>query len=528
MPSTPGKSKSGAFAPMASVGMAGPSAAAEGAAGTSAEARITIGEKRNAFFMEGLQGGGGPRARSRGDASTEGVRTMIHAKRRRAMQRRVFLGTLAAGAAALGRGSAAEEAKEKVRLGVIGCGWYGGVVLDAAYRAGGVEVVALCDVDSEHLEKTAQKVAGLQGSAPRTFRDWREMLDVTGLQAVVIATPPHWHALPFIEACRRGLDVYCEKPLAYDVREGRAMVDAAKASGRVIQIGFQRRHSEAIRQAREYIGGGGAGRIVSVAAQIHYPAELVDPTPVAPPATLDWDLWCGPAPKLPYSKQVGHFHWRLEEAYGNGHLVDWGIHWIDAIRNVLGLGMPRMVQSAGGLYQLKGRITTPDVLTACFEFDECPVTWTHRIFGQAEYTPETSIGMFFYGEKETRLPDRHVLRGRPCSEEKRSGSGRSGRAAEGRGEERPADRPRRGVARRRADAGPGLLPAGGGLPVDRHRPARDGRAQGGRPRGLGQRQRAGARQPEGGGSPQARVPGAVGPPVARLTGAWRISAARGW
>jgi len=317
------------------------------------------------------------------------------------MQRRVFLGTLAAGAAALGRRGGADEAKKKVRLGVIGCGWYGGVVLDAAYRAGGVEALALCDVDSEHLEKTAQKVAGLQGRAPRTFRDWREMLDVPGLEAVVIATPPHWHARPFIEACRRGLDVYCEKPLAYDVREGRAMADAAKASGRVVQIGFQRRHSEAIRQAKEYIGGGAAGRIVSVAAQIHYPAELQDPTPVAPPATLDWDLWCGPAPKLPYSKQVGHFHWRLEEAYGNGHLVDWGIHWIDAIRNVLGLGMPRTVQSAGGLYRLKGRITTPDVLTAHFEFDECPVTWTHRIFGQAEVTPETSIGMFFYGEKET-------------------------------------------------------------------------------------------------------------------------------
>jgi predicted dehydrogenase len=326
---------------------------------------------------------------------------MIRANGRQGMERRVFLGTLAAGAAALGRRSAAEQAKEKVRLGLVGCGWYGGVVLDAAFKAGGVEVVALCDVDSEHLEKIAQKVAGLQGSAPRTFRDWREMLDAPGLEAVVIATLPHWHALPFIEACRRGLDIYCEKPLAYDVREGRAMVDAAKASGRVVQVGFQRRHSEAIRQAKAYVAEGRAGRIVSVAAHIHYPAQLQDPTPVEPPATLDWDLWCGPAPKLPYSPQVGHFHWRTEEAYGNGHLVDWGIHWIDAIRNVLGLGMPRTVQAAGGLYRLKGRITTPDVLTAHFEFEECPVTWTHRIFGQAEVSPETSNGMFFYGEKET-------------------------------------------------------------------------------------------------------------------------------
>jgi len=317
------------------------------------------------------------------------------------MERRAFLGTLAAGAAALGRNGAAEEPKDKIRLGLIGCGWYGLVVTEAAFKAGGVEVIAVCDADNAHLVQAVDRIRGWQGGSPRAFKDWRELLGVPGLQGVIIATPPHWHALPFIEACRRGLDIYCEKPLAYDVREGRAMVDAAKASGRVVQVGFQRRHSAAIRQARQYIAGGNAGRIVTVAAQIHYPAQLADPTPQDPPATLDWDLWCGPAPKLPYSPQVGHFNWRTEEAYGNGHLVDWGIHWIDAIRNVLGLGMPRSVQSAGGLYRLKGRITTPDALTAHFEFDGVPVTWTHRIFGSAEYTPETTNGMFFYGEKET-------------------------------------------------------------------------------------------------------------------------------
>ena len=140
---------------------------------------------------------------------------------------------------------------------------------------------------------------------------------------------------------------------------------------------------------------------MTAAAQIHYPAELKDPTPRDPPSTLDWDLWCGPAPKLPYSEQVGHFAWRLEKAYGNGHLVDWGIHWIDAIRVALGLGMPRAVTAAGGLYELKGRITTPDVLQVYFEFDECPVTWNHRIFPTAEFTPETNIGMSFFGEKES-------------------------------------------------------------------------------------------------------------------------------
>jgi predicted dehydrogenase len=140
---------------------------------------------------------------------------------------------------------------------------------------------------------------------------------------------------------------------------------------------------------------------VTAAAQIHYPVQLKDPTPKDPPATLDWDFWCGPAPKLPYSEQVGHFDWRLEKAYGNGHLVDWGIHWIDAIRMALGLGLPRSVTASGGIYELKGRITTPDVLQVYFDFEECPVTWNHRIFPTAEFTPETNIGMSFFGEKES-------------------------------------------------------------------------------------------------------------------------------
>jgi predicted dehydrogenase len=318
------------------------------------------------------------------------------------VNRRVFLGSLAAGAAVLrGRPARAQE-KTTVKLGLIGCGWYGGVVLDAAFKAGGVELVGVCDVDSDRLEKTAQKyTAHQQGRVPKTFASWRDLLDAPGLQAVVIATPPHWHALPFIEACRRGFDIYCEKPLAYDVREGRAMVDAAKASGRIVQVGFQRRQSGAVKGAARYIADGNAGRILAVEAQINYSPRLADPTPKAPPATLDWDAWCGPAPKLPYSEQVGHFNWRLEKAYGNGHLVDWGIHWIDAVRTVLGLAAPRAIQAAGGLYALQGRITTPDVLTAHFEFEQCPLTWRHRMIGAPEYAPETSIGMFFYGEKET-------------------------------------------------------------------------------------------------------------------------------
>jgi len=322
----------------------------------------------------------------------------------KSINRRSFLYRSALATAALNILPAAgfsAEAADKLKLGLIGCGWYGMVDLEAAFKVGGVQVVALCDVDSDNLAKSAARVEKLQGQRPKTFKHYEDLLKEDGLQAVIIATPPQWHALPFIAALGRGLDIYCEKPLAYDIREGQAMVAAAQKAGRIVQIGFQRRQSPAIRQARDYIQQGGPGPIIQVEAQIHYRADMKDATPQNPPASLDWDLWCGPAPKLPYSPNIGHFAWRLEKEYGHGHLVDWGIHLIDATRYILGETAPQSVQAAGGIYYFKNKITTPDVLTAHFDFAKCPVVWRHRMFGAAEYTPETSNGIFFYSEKET-------------------------------------------------------------------------------------------------------------------------------
>lgn len=317
------------------------------------------------------------------------------------LNRRMFLGTVAAAGVAGSRTARADRDGGTLRIGVIGCGWYGRVVGKAALEAGGAEIAAVCDVDSDHLARAAGEFEEIQGGRPQGFKDYREMVAVPGLDIAVIATPPQWHALPFIAACEKGLDIYCEKPMSYDVREGRAMVEAARRTERIVQIGFQRRQSDAIAAAADYLRKGNAGRIVQVDIQIHYTAGRQDRTPKDPPASLDWDFWCGPAPKLPYSEAVGHFHWRLEKAYGNGHLVDWGIHLIDGMRHVLRESTPRSVQAAGGLYELRNHITTPDTLTVHYEFETCPVVWRHRIWGAAEYRPEVNNGIFFFGEKET-------------------------------------------------------------------------------------------------------------------------------
>lgn len=322
------------------------------------------------------------------------------------MNRRHFLGSAVAGTLGVTQlwqqAQAAPAGQAKLKVGLIGCGGYGMANVRAAFKVGGVEFTALCDVDTQHLKDSADRIAQMQDTRPRTFKHYQDLLDVPGLQAVIIATPPQWHALPFLAALDKGLDIYCEKPLAYDVREGQAMVEAAhKRSKQIVQVGFQRRQSQAIRQAHDYIQQGRLGRIVNVDVQIHYKAGMRDTTPQAPPASLDWNQWCGPAPKLPYSPQIGHFAWRLEKAYGNGHLVDWGIHLIDATRWILDESMPNTVQATGGIYYYKNKINTPDVLTAHFDFNTCPVTWRHRIWGAQEYTPEIANGILFYGEKGT-------------------------------------------------------------------------------------------------------------------------------
>ena len=315
------------------------------------------------------------------------------------INRRSFIGTTALSMAAVQLARADE--KPKIRMGLIGCGWYGMVDTNAAFKAGGVEIVAICDVDSSHLKKSGDEIEKLQGYRPKEYKDYREMLDNKDIQALIIATPPHWHALPFILACEKGLDIYCEKPVAYDIREGRAMVDAAKKSGKVIQFGFQRRKSAAFQAAAKYVQDGQAGVIKQVEAQINYNAGKKDAVPKDPPAGFDWNLWCGPSPLLPYAECRGHFNWRLEKSTGHGHVVDWGIHLIDAVRNTLKETVPKSVHAVGGLYYLGDCINTPDILTAHFDFKTCPVTWHHRLWGATEYDPATSNGVFFYGEKAT-------------------------------------------------------------------------------------------------------------------------------
>jgi predicted dehydrogenase len=323
------------------------------------------------------------------------------------MKRRKFLEMASFGSAAAATSLYFPKVSQerKLKIGLIGSGWYGMVDIKAALKIGDVDVIGICDVDSEHLASSADEIEKLQGSRPKTFKYYDDLLDMKGLKAVVIGTIPHWHALQFIAACNKGLDIYCEKPLAYDVMEGLAMVNAARKAGNIVQVGFQRRQAESFKKAKELIEGGKIGEVHQVVAQIHYNPGPQDTKIQSPPASLDWEEWCGPAPKLDYRPSIGHKSWRLEKEYGNGHLVDWGIHHIDIIRKIMGEGMAENIYASGGILALKDQITTPDTLNVKFGFKKAPVIWQHRLWGNGDVTREFNNGIFFHGEKGTMFAD---------------------------------------------------------------------------------------------------------------------------
>src|SRR3954447_8032601 len=296
------------------------------------------------------------------------------------MNRREFLqaGAASSGLVLSGAGdpasAAAFTAPETKRVGLIGAGWYGKIDLLRLIQVAPVEVVSLCDVDKMMLAEAAEIVAARQASrkAPRTYADYREMLKEKDLDIVLIATPDHWHALPMIAAVEAGADVYVQKPISIDVAEGRAMVDAARKTGRVVQVGLQRRSTPHLIEARDrVIREGKLGKVGLVEIYCYYKMRASgNPPDTAPPANLDYEMWTGPAPMRPYNQWVHPRRWRAFMEYGNGIVGDMCIHMLDMVRWMLGLGWPTEVSSSGGiLVDKESKSNISDTQTATFDFD---------------------------------------------------------------------------------------------------------------------------------------------------------------
>ena len=331
------------------------------------------------------------------------------------MNRRTFLKTTTAtalGAATVGpaflfarQRYLPQFADMKKRVGLIGSGWYGKADLLRLIQVAPVEVVSLCDVDSRMVADAADLVATRQASRkrPRVFGDYRKMLAEKDLDLVLIGTPDHWHALPMIEAARSGVDIYVQKPISIDVVEGQAMLAAARKYGRVVQVGTQRRSTPHLITARDrFIRQGALGKIAHVEIYCYYHMRTREnPPDIAPPASLDWEMYQGPAPERPFNTLIHPRGWRAFMEYSNGIVGDMCIHMLDMVRWMMDLGMPATIHSSGGiLVDTQSKANTTDTQVATFDYPDVKIVWTHRSWGDAP-DPKYPWGATFYGDKGT-------------------------------------------------------------------------------------------------------------------------------
>src|SRR3954462_12360777 len=296
-------------------------------------------------------------------------------------------------------------AEKTRRVGLIGAGWYGKSDLWRLVQVDPVEIVSICDPDTHMLEEAVTIASQRQKSKkrPRTYGDYRQMLKEKDLDIVLVGSPDHWHALHAIAAMEAGADVYCQKPISRDVREGEAMVDAARKHKRVVQIGTQRKSTPHLIDAKKQVVEAGLlGKIGHVDMCCYFHMRANGNPPVQPvPAFLDYDMWTGPAPMRAYDGLPHVRWWRTFMEYGNGIMGDMCVHMFDTVRWMLKLGWPKRISSTGGIYvEKEGKSNITDTQSAIFEYDELNCVWQHRTWGTPA-DPEYPWSFKLYGDKGT-------------------------------------------------------------------------------------------------------------------------------
>ncbi len=269
---------------------------------------------------------------------------------------------------------------DQVNIGAIGIKGMGWANVNAALKVPGVNLVALCDVDKNVLDERmgALSKMNVDSKQVKTYNDYRKLLEQKDIDAVIIGTPDHWHALMMIHACEAGKDVYCEKPVGNSIGECRAMVQAQQRYNKAVQAGQWQRSQQHFKDAVSFVRGGELGNIRTVKVWCYQgwmkPGPVVPDT--APPPGVDYAKWLGPAPTRPFNASRFHFNFRWFWDYAGGLMTDWGVHLIDY--GLLGMKspLPKSVSALGGrfaypdLYQ-----ETPDTLTTLYEFDGFNMVW---------------------------------------------------------------------------------------------------------------------------------------------------------
>ncbi len=312
------------------------------------------------------------------------------------------------------------SANESLNIALIGCKGMGWANLQAHLKIDNVNCVALADIDENVLEERLANVEELTGKKPKAYTDYQKMLEDKDIDAVIIATPDHWHCLNTIHALEAGKDIYVEKPLANSVEECNLMLQAAKKHNRIIQVGQWQRSGRHYDDAIALVKSGKLGniRLVKCWAYIGWKDRLPKKPDSPVPEGVDYDMWLGPAPKRPFNENRFHFTFRWFWDYAGGLMTDWGVHELDIALYAMGAKAPKSVLASGGKFAYPNDAAeTPDTLQAVYEFDDFNLLWEHAVgidggnYGRYE-------GIAFIGNNGTLVVNRDGWEVIPETEEK--------------------------------------------------------------------------------------------------------------
>ena len=304
-------------------------------------------------------------------------------------------------------------ASERVRVGIVGAGGRAMSLIESFSANKSVEVVAIADLDSNRLPKGLEAAAKKQDKMPRGESDFRRLIDDKSIDALVVGTPDHWHAIPTILACQAGKDVYVEKPDSHDIVEGMRMVAAMRKHKRIVQMGSQHRSTQRLQSAIEFAKSGALGRIlVAKAWESSKQGPIGFPADSTPPSGVDYEMWMGPAPKRPFNINRFHGRWRWLYDYGTGDLGNDGVHRLDMAMAVFSaasvaqgdgaIGLPSTIFANGGKWYFDDSQEFPDTMQVNYEYGTGKktklLTYEMRVWTPYNYLGE-SEGSAIFGDK---------------------------------------------------------------------------------------------------------------------------------
>ena len=329
-------------------------------------------------------------------------------KRRKFVKNKVVALAGAAVAPAYIKHLISESPNEKIQIGVIGCKGMGWSNTNSLLKIPAVDLVGICDVDQSVIDQRLANYAELRVNQPKTYTDYRELLQDDSIDAVVIGTPDHWHCKQMIDAVQAGKDVYVEKPIANTIQECQLMMQAQNQTGRVVQVGQWQRSGPHYREAIEIVRSGVLGniRLVKVWAYQGWMKPMVKKDDTAVPEGVDYKTWLGPAPLRPFNPNRFHFNFRWFWDYAGGLMTDWGVHEIDIALYAMGAVVPMSVMASGGkLAYPDDPAETPDTLQTVFDYGDFSMLWEHATgidngpYGRTE-------GIAFIGNNGTLIVNR--------------------------------------------------------------------------------------------------------------------------